>query len=280
MGKRNYSWTEDKIAKFIKEGRGSGELSNYKPWLTIHDVPSEGNASRLKGWKTGRIHHLLSNIERSYFFMLEWSESVLDIREQFPLERLDTLEIARDKGIPHIKDNATGTYIPLTTDFLITIKKNDKIITIASSIKPFKELEDIDTLKKLEVEREYWNQKAIDWQIVTEKDIPKAFSENIRLIHNFKTIESVEEESIALRFLGYLDRLKDQDILSVYDCIVKFEEDYIFKPGETVNYFKYLLANKFVSINMEKKLNLRSLNVQDLSIHYKESEGKIGRASS
>lgn len=29
MAKNRYSWTEDKIARFIREGRGSGELSNY-----------------------------------------------------------------------------------------------------------------------------------------------------------------------------------------------------------------------------------------------------------
>lgn len=48
MGKRVYEWTEKKIEKYIKEGRGEGELSNYKPWLTIQNVSSSGNNNRLK----------------------------------------------------------------------------------------------------------------------------------------------------------------------------------------------------------------------------------------
>jgi hypothetical protein len=56
---------EDKIARFIKEGRGQGEGADYKPFLTIHDVPSNGLSSRVPGRKTGRLHHTLSKIERA-----------------------------------------------------------------------------------------------------------------------------------------------------------------------------------------------------------------------
>jgi len=41
MDKRTNKWTEEKIARYHAEGRGSGELSNYKPWLTIQDFPSK-----------------------------------------------------------------------------------------------------------------------------------------------------------------------------------------------------------------------------------------------
>lgn len=42
MPKRQTGWTEAKISRYIKEGRGQGELASYKPWLTIQDVPSHG----------------------------------------------------------------------------------------------------------------------------------------------------------------------------------------------------------------------------------------------
>ena len=55
-------WTEAKIARYVKEGRGQGELSTYKPWLTIQDVPSSGRVHRVMGWKTEREHHFLSDM--------------------------------------------------------------------------------------------------------------------------------------------------------------------------------------------------------------------------
>ena len=42
MPKRQTDWTEAKISRYIKEGRGQGELASYKPWLTIQDVPPHG----------------------------------------------------------------------------------------------------------------------------------------------------------------------------------------------------------------------------------------------
>lgn len=30
-----------KNAKWIKEGRGSGQHSDYKPWITVRDLPSD-----------------------------------------------------------------------------------------------------------------------------------------------------------------------------------------------------------------------------------------------
>jgi hypothetical protein len=270
MAKRSYSWTEEKIVKFQKEGRGSGELGNYKPWLTIHDVPSKGNSSRIKGWKTGRIHHLLSNIERSYFYFLEWSENDIDIREQFPLDRADTLEISNRKGIKHPKDDTTDTYIPLTTDFLVTIKRENKIIVVARSIKPFSQLEDERTVEKLEIEREYWEKKGIEWALVTEKEIPKHYAKNIQWLHPFISLENPDDKKFADRLLSNI--VKREDSTSLFDTCNKFDEDYLLDPGTAVNFLRYLLANKFLSLNMDIKIDLRSISLQELSFNNLEGE--------
>src|SRR5690349_4522054 len=73
---------EEAIQKLIREGRGQKELADYQPWLTVREVPSRGLSTRSKGWKTGRVHHVLSKLEKKYFYILEWSKIVVDIREQ------------------------------------------------------------------------------------------------------------------------------------------------------------------------------------------------------
>ena len=94
------------IQRKIKEGRGQGHFSEYKPWLTVHDVPSIGIVTRILGWKSGRLHHYLSeHFELAHHYQMEWSEQVIDIREQFPLLPLDkTLYIAQKLGIKHPTD--------------------------------------------------------------------------------------------------------------------------------------------------------------------------------
>ena len=88
MAKRTRIWNEAKYRKYLAEGRGQGELMKYKPWVQVQDFPSKGIVSRVKGRTTGRIHHLMSNLELRYFLLLDWSEKTIDIREQFPLDEI------------------------------------------------------------------------------------------------------------------------------------------------------------------------------------------------
>jgi hypothetical protein len=81
---QRYAMDENKIARFYKEGRGQGHGAEYLPWLTISDVPSHGRSHRVKGRKTGRIHHLLSDKEWRTFLFLDWCDDVTDIREHAP----------------------------------------------------------------------------------------------------------------------------------------------------------------------------------------------------
>lgn len=77
-------WTQAKYERYLKEDRGQGEGKNYVPWIKIQDFPSVGRSHRIPGWKTGRVHHLFSDQEKRTFFIFEWSDIVIDIREQYP----------------------------------------------------------------------------------------------------------------------------------------------------------------------------------------------------
>lgn len=108
--------------------------------------------SRGRGNTTGRIHHLLSNMELSYFYLLDWSEKVLDIQEQYPLLEVDdAIEIADRAGIRYPHDNVSGFLYILTSEFLITTSDGEMV----RSIKPYKHLGEPRVREKLEIERRY-----------------------------------------------------------------------------------------------------------------------------
>ena len=105
-----------KVEKWIKEGRGSGIGADYKPWLNIQDVSSLGRSTRLRGIKTNRQHEFLSDLERNHFYITEYSDFVVDIREQFPLLKLEeTIVIANELGIKHPTDplDSNCSFVPL-----------------------------------------------------------------------------------------------------------------------------------------------------------------------
>ncbi len=125
MAKRRYSFDEEKISRFLKEGRGQGHGAQYSPWLTVQDVSSLGRATRIHGRKTEREHHLLSDIETSVFLLLDWSDAVIDIREQYPLDREETRRIAAEMGVRHPFDTLGKCDIVMTTDFLVDVQTSN-----------------------------------------------------------------------------------------------------------------------------------------------------------
>lgn len=158
MAKRTYSSSEIKVQKWLKEGRGSGRGRDYKPWLTVRDLPSDGRSHRIFGHKSQRIHHFLSDLELAAFFVLEWHQDTEDIREQFPLRTEDTLALAKDLGISH--PSYRGIPQIMTSDFLINTRSAQRPKFVLQA-KYSEALQDARTIEKLELERRYWQQKSI-----------------------------------------------------------------------------------------------------------------------
>jgi hypothetical protein len=280
MSKNRYSWDEKKIQKYIKAGRGKGFGKDYSPWLEIHDVPSQGRSSRIQGWKTDRLHHFLSDHEKRYFYLLEWADSVVDIREQFPLlEREMVQQIADNAGIEHPKDRQTGTPLVITTDFVISVRSGNKIIDIARTIKPSKELDEKRTIEKFEIERRYWTAKGVDWGIVTEKEIPIDLAANIESIHKSYWLEDDNEihQNQLTYIVGRLKTLIHQSDAPLTEITTSLDYELNLSPGVSLKAFKYLLSRKEVIIDMAKPLNffesVKSLNITFPSINYMEKIG-------
>jgi len=160
---------------------GQPTYNDYVPEIKVRDVKGRNSrATKVTSYKTNRVHHLLSDLEYYYFLYLEWSDDVLDIREQFPLKQSTTEDIALGMKVKH--PSYLGTNIVMTTDFVITLENGYLVRTV----KPSSELQKQRVLEKLSIEREYWNQldPDIDWGIVTEKELDRTFVSNLELIRN------------------------------------------------------------------------------------------------
>ncbi|OJE40244.1 transposase [Bacillus tropicus] len=250
------------IEKLIKQGRGSGIGADYKPWLKIQDVSSLGRSTRLKGIKTSRQHEFLSDLERNYFYLTEYSDCIFDIREQFPLLPLEeTIVIADELGIKHPTDPKTGEPIVMTTDFLLTVDKGQGVFEVARTIKMKDELLKERVMEKFEIEREYWQRRDVDWGIVTEEEIHKVMARNISYIHDYYNIrdydvfQKMSSQLIEDLSLSLMQRLLN-DSCSVRIITSKFDSDTHQPFGSGVTLFYHLLAQKIIMIDMLKPINL------------------------
>ncbi len=193
MARRRYGFDEKRNQRFIRQGRGKGTLENYKPWVTVADVPSLGRVHRVFCPKTGRTHHMLSDNEYYAFLYLWWDDDVIDIREQFPLlDRRETLEIAACCGVRHPVDPVSGALWVMTTDFLTTIRTTLGTEMVAYAVKQSEKLRHVRTLEKLEIERRYWERRQVRWSILTDQHVKNTYTRNLAWILSARNNNSEE----------------------------------------------------------------------------------------
>ncbi len=251
MAKRNRNVNADKVARWIDEGRGQGHGPQYKAWLTIQDVPSTGLATRLLGVKVPRIFHLMSKLERSYFYLFEWSDAILDIREQYPLLPLaETLVLAEKCGVYHPPKSKEP--VPMTTDFLLTTDGTSTGSLYAIAIKPSTALSTPRVLEKLDIERRYWENRGVPWQILTERELPLVVVRNIEFLRKYVHINQRVElpadriAEVAAWLTNSIARHDDalRTIAAHCDAAMGVH------PGSSLAIAYHLLATKHWHVNM------------------------------
>lgn len=252
-----------KQEKWIKEGRGQGELADYKPWIKISDISSSGRSHRVFGHKTRRIHHLMSDLELATFLFLEWSPEITDIREQFPLKFDETLGIAENMQVKH--PAMRGNIHVMTSDFYV-VSSNKEFSQFVLQAKYSEELMKPRVIEKLEIERRYWNSKGVPWQLVTEKDIPIDIQNNIKWLYP----EAREDYSLdaydSLSF--YAHELTKNPDKSIIDLCKDIDRAYFDEVGSSLNELRRLLGLRFLIFDL--RIDFRKLKSSD--IHMSDSQ--------
>jgi len=177
--------TPELIAKKIQAGRGRGYLESYRPWIQVGEIRSSGEQRVVVGRKTGRSHHYLSRGESAHHLLVEFSDQVSDIREQYPVLPLaQTLDIASRIGIKHPSFSGHPTVI--TFDFLLTVERGEGTSgELVRSIKRSEDLVKQRVLEKLALEREICAELGYRYEIVTEKQMPPILISNLRFLWNW-----------------------------------------------------------------------------------------------
>ena len=247
-------WNADIHRKYVREGRGRGWGDGYTPWIRIQDFASRGVVSRVKGITTGRVHHLMSNNELAYFYILDWSDNVTDIREQYPLSDLESaVKIAAQAGIRYPTDRTSGYPYVLTCDFMITTSDGSKARTIKAS----SELGDSRVIEKLEIERRYWLEQGVDWKIVTEHEISYQKAKNIEWLYTALRFDVAEPISIPqIRMRDMLRQLLKIKSYSIREAALMVEREFVLAEGMGLQLFKQLVLNKEITLNLNNPLDL------------------------
>ncbi|AYV68922.1 heteromeric transposase endonuclease subunit TnsA [Niallia circulans] len=259
-------WTEKSIERRIKKGFGQGYMESYIPWLMVQDVPSIGVVTRAKGKIVPRVYHFMSQLEYQYFCLLEWSENVNDIREQFPLfQREDAQYIAEQKGIAYPIYPKTNVPVVMTSDFAIQfIDRDGTLKEVVRTIKPSNELKKKRVLEKLEIEREYWKRRGVDWGIVTEKEICPVLIHNLNFFQGAYYFDNnFPVSELAPYFFEGLFKNQNQLVIKL---LLDLDNLLNKEKGTYLAIFKFLLSRKVIGIDMSNPIDLQNLLCNELNV--------------
>ena len=251
MGKRNAKWSYRTYLRFLRNGRGRGDLGNYKPWITTHDFPSKGKVTRILGKKTNRIHHLMSQLEKTYFLILDNDPLVEDIKEQFPLPLGMTQLIAARMGIKHPCVN--GFSYVMTTDFMV---KRDGIWQ-AIQIKTSEEAEKDRVREKFAIEKAYYKMAGVDWKLLTEKDLPPVVAGNYFWLNAGESLERLVpsyEKRVRMK-QAFLELYRDYTI-PFHTILSAMDDICAVRAGTTMQLFKSCIMDSEITFNPFEPVNL------------------------
>lgn len=259
MSKHRRTWNDSILNKYLREGRGQGVGADYTPWIRIQDFPSLGMVSRVSGATTGRIHHLMSNLELSLFYLLDWSDDVIDIREQYPLIDLaHVIEIAENANIRYPYDTKSGFPYVLTSDFYIETAQGAMIM----SVKPSSELGKPRVREKLEIERRYWVARGVEWSVMTENEINSTKARNIEWLSQAKDLSvfglCVATQDACCKFFLEVYDFARYSFDSLFSAI---EKAFGLVSGMGLNIYKHLAYWKQIYFNADERVDLAKLHL-------------------
>ena len=255
-------WTEKKIEQLQREGYGAGTGADYKPWLEITDFSSKGRSRRVASAKTGRVHHLFSDVEYRLFLAAEWSRSVLDIREQFPLDRGVTQTIAQQLKIRHPCYPATQVPTVMTVDLLLTTLEHGEKKFVALNAKRDEEAENVTSLEKLEIQRSYFEVHGIEHHLIYHSRLPELKIRNIAWIRDAQ-LKDGEVEPRPGYYAGLCSSMGHELDAGMYsDAQLKqslaqycksFDERYGLEPGVGLRVARMLMQERALVADLDSK---------------------------
>lgn len=194
----------------------------------------------------------MSQQELKYFYILEWSQVVVDIRERYPLPLDQTLEIAERLKIKHPTDPKTEEAVVMTTDFLIDLSMKGRTELRARNVKMAKDLNSKRAIAKLEIERTYWQEQGIEWGIVTENEIPESLVANVRWVHKAKNLSNFP--NITLHILTQIERglfkQLEQNRNPLAHVALTVDDQLGLEPGTSLWVVRHLIANRYWMVDM------------------------------
>lgn len=237
----------------------------YEPLIKVWSGPKGTRRHLFRGIKANRNHHFLSDGEYRTGIYYESLSSLIDYYEQFPLWDLErAIRIAHEMGIRYPMDKNGEAYV-MSTDLLCREydRNQKKIVQIARSYKP---LDSIDfeskhpvsvsrTLDKMELERRYYEEQGIRFELVTDAHISKNCAYNLKSHRASAFYKEAYIEYESSFMCSFTEKWSAQQGLSVRDILAAIKPKLGLCNEDLMSLFQWGIWTHQIPADLEFKIN-------------------------
>lgn len=280
MTRLRYVFDEARVQRFIAERRGQGSGAAYRPWLQIQDVPSSGRSHRPWGIKSQRVHHFLSDGEWKCFLKFEADESVMEICEQFPMDRMETYRAAQILGVRHPR-TLDGTPYVMTLDFLIKRKSPTGIRLEPFTFKYDPELLSPREQELMDITRAFCLHHGMELQLIDQRFFDEPFNINYDSVRAYYDISQLEfYQRVDVNRL--MRELQDQVVAKSEDSLLQLcrwlASDVGTTPVVVYQIAMHLVARGVLRVDLSSSVGLEQLPMAAYFLAADASSGAQQRA--
>lgn len=256
----NYKDTKKSKEIMAKQRKTKPGQKNLRP----QNVSPKSAKSREFDQKNQSMMGFISELEKNIKLVIQYTfkRQLNQIETQVFLDPSITIKIAKERGIIHPprreKFVEEKMKYPMSTDFLIHF--SDKSV-IAVDVKHTSDLGDY-SLDKLEIAREYWSLKRINWVMLTENEL------NSTLLSNLLKTQVFANEAVCSQANKIKDEIKNsKQVYTIKQLIEKISKEQATQKLNIRNSIYHLLNEHFFVLPEDKFLNDQSLLIQKNEIN-------------
>ncbi|WP_027330156.1 TnsA endonuclease N-terminal domain-containing protein [Marinimicrobium agarilyticum] len=192
---KNYALNTDQAIKELGKWRTlCASIGEYRSFVRVSQTKFVGRRHLHLCPRQNRPITLLSDGEYRAYQMLLWRSNATAIYEQFPLDIEETIDISDELGVIHPngwdrKSRIRYAHV-MSTDFLVNHLdcRTGETISTAYTFKYHNSIYPLElnrsvrrTWQKLDIEKEFWRRRNVEYRVITERDATKPIAYNLDL---------------------------------------------------------------------------------------------------
>lgn len=250
--KRNPSLYPPYLRARIRKGLGTGAQTKYRAWRNLRNSGNVGTAGFVHGIRVARRYEIPDTRKRTYFYLLERVDEIVDIRELWPILDLNrTLRLAQDFGVNHPLHGIFPE--PVIVDFLITEKCSSGLRFRAVSLVPrAADLKRRDQ-SLMRIQQQWCIERGIEWTLVETDPLDRTVLDSLRFIRSWYRHRYVADSQVTKSFADCFmsEHRRDAELKQLINSTARRMR---LDPQSALDVFRYCAWSHQIPVSLTSRI--------------------------